>query len=108
MYYFSESEYIFRLRKDIVPLRLQPGYRPDGWLGILVGTRLYFDFSKEDLATSNLPRLIKELGNRGKIHAPVARAAAGDLADGRFQCGGWGGGFVWGWWGGSWVAVLFP
>nr|KAG5697020.1 hypothetical protein BaRGS_005473 [Batillaria attramentaria] len=61
----TESEYIFRLRKDIVPLRVQSGYRPDGWLGILVGSRLYFDFSSEAHAQNNLPKLIRELGNRG-------------------------------------------
>ncbi|KAK7092888.1 uncharacterized protein [Littorina saxatilis] len=77
----TESEYIFRLRKDIIPLRLQRGYRPDGWLGILVGSRLYFDFSNDELAQSNLPKLIKELGNRGKIHVAAARSANGDLPE---------------------------
>jgi hypothetical protein len=54
-----------------VPLRLQPGYRPDGWLGILVGSRLYFDFSTDDSAVTNFPKLVKELGNRGKVQVPV-------------------------------------
>ena len=72
-----------------MPLRLQTSYRPDGWLGILVGSRLYFDFSNEELAQANLPKLIKELGNRGKIHVPVTRAANGDvITDGEFElCG---------------------
>ncbi|XP_025084084.1 uncharacterized protein LOC112558098 [Pomacea canaliculata] len=67
----TESEYVFRLRKDIIPLRVQSGYRPDGWLGMLVGTRLYFDFSSEKHMQSNLSKLLRELANRGKIH-PVA------------------------------------
>ena len=78
----SESEYIFRLHKDIIPLRLQQGYRPDGWLGILVGSRLYFDLSSEDLLRTNLPKLVKELGIRGKINTPATKAADG--VDGRW------------------------
>ncbi|XP_076455483.1 uncharacterized protein LOC143290078 [Babylonia areolata] len=78
----TESEYIFRLHKEIVPLRLQPGYRPDGWLGILVGSHLYFDFSNEDLYRSSLPKLIKELGQRGKIHLPpVAKTSTSTNGD---------------------------
>ncbi|KAK3585803.1 hypothetical protein CHS0354_010584 [Potamilus streckersoni] len=63
----SESEYVYRLRKDFIPLRLQPTYTPDGWLGMMVGTRLYFDFSDVSKLDTQLSKLIKELGNRGKI-----------------------------------------
>ncbi|KAL3836546.1 hypothetical protein ACJMK2_021970 [Sinanodonta woodiana] len=63
----SESEYVYRLRKDFIPLRLQPTYTPDGWLGMMVGTRLYFDFSDVNKLDTQLSKLIKELGNRGKI-----------------------------------------
>jgi len=48
-------------------LRLQHDYVPDGWLGILVGTRLYFDVYTEQLLENQIPRLVKELRNRGKI-----------------------------------------
>jgi hypothetical protein len=64
---FSEAEYVYRLRKDFVPLRLQREYIPDGWLGILVGTRLYFDIYSEDQLDVQVPRLVKELRDRGKI-----------------------------------------
>ena len=66
-YFASEAEYVYRLRKDFVPLRLQREYIPDGWLGILVGTRLYFDVYSEDQLDVQVPRLIKELRDRGKI-----------------------------------------
>jgi len=45
MTFFTEAEYAFNKRKVIIPLLLETGYRPDGWLGLLVLTNLYFDFS---------------------------------------------------------------
>ena len=38
-----EAEYAFRLHRPIVPLRVESKYRPDGWLGALIGNKLYFD-----------------------------------------------------------------
>ena len=43
------------------------GYVPDGWLGILVGTRLFFDLTGEDRLETSLPRLVRELGDRGRV-----------------------------------------
>lgn len=67
VFMFTEAEYVYRLRKDFIPLRLQHEYVPDGWLGILVGTRLYFDVYTENLLEAQIPRLVKELRDRGKI-----------------------------------------
>ena len=45
MYFaLSEAEYTYKLQKPVIPLLLQDGYVPDGWLGAFVGTRLHFDF----------------------------------------------------------------
>ncbi|XP_059176158.1 uncharacterized protein LOC131955877 [Physella acuta] len=41
----AEAEYAFQLRKKIIPLIMQRGYRPDGWLGLILGSKLYYDFS---------------------------------------------------------------
>lgn len=81
MFYILESEYIFRLRKVIIPLRVQHGYRPDGWLGMLVGSNLYFDFSSEQKAESNIPKLMKELGDRGKISLLASLSTSKDEVD---------------------------
>lgn len=62
-----EAEYTYRLHKDIVPAVLQTGYIPDGWLGILVGAKLYFDLSKPDIFDRELDRLVVEIGVRGKL-----------------------------------------
>lgn len=69
----AEAEYMYRLRKDIIPLVLQPGYSPDGWLGILVGTRLYFDLSTPSIFDSEVSRLVTEIGNRGRLTGPFHR-----------------------------------
>ena len=48
---------------------LQYKYIADGWLGIMVGSRLWFDLSKEESYQSSVQNLIRELGNRGKVQA---------------------------------------
>jgi hypothetical protein len=37
-----EAQYAFQQKKDLVPLMLQEGYHSNGWLGILLGTRLWY------------------------------------------------------------------
>ena len=63
----TEAEYTYRLNKDVIPLLLQADYVPDGWLGLLVGAKLHFDLSSKEKISSQLPRLIKELGVRGRL-----------------------------------------
>lgn len=41
----TEAEYAFTRDKMVVPVLLQNGYRPDGWLGILIGSKKFYDFS---------------------------------------------------------------
>ncbi len=62
---FLESEYTYKLRKEYVPVRMQPCYNPDGWLGILLGTKLYYDLSTEELFAKNINTLVKELQRKG-------------------------------------------
>lgn len=42
----TEAEYAFKLQRRIVPVLVEPdGYTGDGWLGMIVGSKLYFDIS---------------------------------------------------------------
>lgn len=66
-FYIQEAEYSYKLRKCVVPLRVEPRYVPDGWLGIIIGTRLYFDFTPEKQFDHMMENLIKELGSKGRI-----------------------------------------
>ncbi|KAL9971693.1 hypothetical protein ACROYT_G017892 [Oculina patagonica] len=62
----SEAEYAYQLRKDIIPLMMQRNYQPDGWLGMIVGTKLWFDFRNRYSVEAGVGKLLKELGGRGR------------------------------------------
>ncbi|XP_072051354.1 uncharacterized protein [Amphiura filiformis] len=54
----SEAEYAYKLKKAVIPLLIEDGYQPDGWLGLLQGTKLYYNFSSDALVKTELPRLV--------------------------------------------------
>ncbi|KAJ7387416.1 hypothetical protein OS493_004411 [Desmophyllum pertusum] len=62
----SEAEYAYQLRKDIIPLMMQRNYKADGWLGMLVGTKLWIGFQSKQVIDSGVGKLVKELAGRGK------------------------------------------
>ena len=39
-----EANYAHQLGKPMIPLMLEDGYQPTGWLGLLTGTRLWYGF----------------------------------------------------------------
>lgn len=45
---------------------MESGFKPSGWLGALMGTRLYFDMSEITKISSKSLALVKELGSMGK------------------------------------------
>jgi hypothetical protein len=60
-------------------------YKPTGWLGLLLGTRLYFSFDDDAVATheafmQQIDLVERELGERGKVEATAAAAAAAAAA----------------------------
>ena len=63
----TEAEYTYKLRKPYIPLRMQQGYDADGWLGVMVGTKLWIDLSSVAKINSNMGALEKEIGSRGKL-----------------------------------------
>ena len=62
----SEAEYAYQLRKDIIPLMMQQNYKPDGWLGMIVGTKLWIDLRNSFNVEAAIGKLKKELGDRGR------------------------------------------
>ena len=54
-------EYADRLDKMIVPLQLEEGYRPDGWLGLIAGGLKSYDFSGHRPIQSELNGLLSAL-----------------------------------------------
>ena len=59
--FLSECEYAYEQGKRIVPLLLQHRYKPNGWLGIVKGTKLHFDFSVETKFEASLYGLLREI-----------------------------------------------
>ena len=62
----TEAEYAFQQRKKIIPIIMESGFKPSGWLGALMGTRLYFDMSEITKISSKSLALVKGLGSMGK------------------------------------------
>ncbi|CAF2494904.1 unnamed protein product [Rotaria sp. Silwood2] len=48
----SECEYAYQRKKTIIPLLLQANYKPDGWLGLIVGSKLYINYAKKPFDTA--------------------------------------------------------
>ncbi|CAF2481889.1 unnamed protein product [Rotaria sp. Silwood2] len=48
----SEAQYAFEKRRFLIPLRVQSGYKADGWLAFLTSCRIYVDFTKMDFDTA--------------------------------------------------------
>ena len=57
-----EAEYAVQQDKPIIPLIMERGYKPDGWLGIILGSKIFIDFTKYDLKEC-IRRLLKEIDN---------------------------------------------
>lgn len=58
---FTEAEYAFQQRKPIIPLMMQRAYRPDGWLGLILGSKLFYDFSGKYSFESRMTGLLKAI-----------------------------------------------
>ena len=73
-FFFSEAEYAFQLKKDVIPLMLETNYRPDGWLGFIVGAKFWIDFATKVPFNDAVNKLTKEIGERGKIGSELIKA----------------------------------
>ncbi|PVD36234.1 hypothetical protein C0Q70_03212 [Pomacea canaliculata] len=63
----TKAEYTFQQRKEYIPLMMQKKYRPDGWLGAILGAKLFFDFSGKYPFEKSMQGLLKELRGRGQL-----------------------------------------
>nr|KAG5685962.1 hypothetical protein BaRGS_021385 [Batillaria attramentaria] len=61
----AEIEYAYTQQKPIVPLLMEADYRPTGWLGIMLGNKLYFDFSGKYPFKAKMEELVRELERQG-------------------------------------------
>lgn len=63
---FKEAEYTFRINKPFVPLIMESDYMPDGWLGIILGARIYINFKKYSFKEA-ADRLLREINSVASI-----------------------------------------
>ena len=75
-----EAQYGLQKKKAMVPLKVQEGYEADGWLGLMLGTSLWYALYGETLSSESafedrMSALSCELGVRGRADAVVAADA---------------------------------
>ena len=63
----TEAEYTYKLKKPFIPIRVEQGYRPDGWLGMMIGAKLYIDITDGKQFDHSISKLCSELGRVGAI-----------------------------------------
>eukprot|EP01050_Picozoa_sp_SAG11_P019698 SAG11_NODE_3182_length_2626_cov_1.994460_1_plen_875_part_11 len=81
-----EAQYAMQREVEAVPLMLEEGYQADGWLGFMIGTRLWYGFygavlSTESLFEVKMSELCRELGERGRGTESAAVARYSAVAD---------------------------
>ena len=60
---FSEAEYTFQLKKPILPLMMQRFYKPDGWLGIMLGAKFYVNMDGKFPFEQAYTMMVREMGH---------------------------------------------
>ena len=80
-----EAQYAMQREVPTVPLMLVDGYRADGWLGMLIGTRMWYGFfgavlSEEGLFEGKVSELCRDLGDRGRADVGEGVGAGGAVS----------------------------
>ncbi len=57
---FVEVEYAVKLNKPLIPILMQQKYVPQGWLGISIGTKIYYNLATYSIE-EKYPMMIKEI-----------------------------------------------
>ncbi|XP_072042188.1 uncharacterized protein [Amphiura filiformis] len=71
-----KAQYAFTKEKPIVPLLLERGYKPDGWLGIIGLTTLYHDITSPKKLDTKMPEILAAIqyalgGDVDEIDGPI-------------------------------------
>lgn len=64
--YISEAEYAWAQNKTIIPVRTEPKYRPTGWLGMMIGTKMWTNCTESGQVNECAQKIAKELGDKGR------------------------------------------
>ena len=74
-----EAQYALQKKKPIVPMMMIEGYEADGWLGLMLGTSMWYALYSDALSSESafggrMDALCREIGTRGRADAVVAMA----------------------------------
>ena len=58
---FTEAEYAYNLKKTLIPILVEDGYKPDGWLGLLLGTKLYYNCCSDVEIQEQVPLIVSAI-----------------------------------------------
>ena len=81
-----EAQYALQKKKPLIPLKLVQGYEADGWLGLLLGSSMWYAMYGDTLASegafeSRIDAVCRELGVRGRADATVvAETGTADIS----------------------------
>jgi hypothetical protein len=68
----TEAEYAYSRKKKLIPVMMEKSYAPDGWLGIIMGTKLYYNMHTVDEMQENVLGVIGEVRT---VQQSLGRAA---------------------------------
>ncbi|KAL3855570.1 hypothetical protein ACJMK2_014777 [Sinanodonta woodiana] len=57
----KEAEYAYQWQKEVVALKMEKDYKPNGWLGFIVGADLFYDFSGRYEFETKCEELLKRM-----------------------------------------------
>ena len=74
-----EAEYVFERRKPFLPIQVQAGYTPEGWLGILFGSKYRYTLSKPNKYNTEVEGLLGKIREitTGQLQPSVANDEPG-------------------------------
>ena len=77
----TEAEYAYTKKKCLIPVKVEKSYEPDGWLGILVGSKLYYNVHNQEMMAASIPSLITAVeAIHNDVKAPALRQKNGVTA----------------------------
>ena len=62
----QEVKYAYTLGIPLVPIMLEQGFTPDGWLGLMCATLIHTEFIDTDKFEVNIIQLQRQLGSLGQ------------------------------------------
>jgi hypothetical protein len=81
-----EANYAHESGVDMIPLMVEECYRPKGWLGLMLGTRLWYalyGLADDEMFNARVEQIAKEIGGRGKLTQPQSSSSSRKQASAR-------------------------